>query len=372
MAKQLLVESIRIDGQTQSRERINADAVAEYAEAMKAQAGSAGPAPAWPPVVVFWDGREYWLADGFHRVLAARSIGRKNIAADVRQGSREDAAWASCAANQTHGLRRSNADKRKAVEIALRLHSEMTDRAIAGHCGLSHPFVAEIRRQVVTVTTSGPRQSRVGRDGKNYPPPQSRSKTGAAQGPGSRPEFTAGQGLGPPPRPEERPGFVPAAGSTPGQMQGVTGYAEESHAVTGAATVEAAGKTGRTPDYLVDDLGRRIPEDRLPLWGRRQEVQDMLTALSRVRVALREAQDNRDPLFSEVPFSSALAHLDQAYNAVQVAKPYAVCAFCQGHGCNACGQRGLLGKFRWDTVVPKEHKEAVARLIEKEQRAGVV
>ena len=93
----------------------------------------------------------------------------------------------------------------------------------------------------------------------------------------------------------------------------------------------------------------------------------MLTALSRVRVALREAQDNRDPLFSEVPFSSALAHLDQAYDAVQVAKPYAVCAFCQGHGCKACGQRGLLGKFRWDTSVPREHKEAVARLIEKER-----
>jgi len=105
------------------------------------------------------------------------------------------------------------------------------------------------------------------------------------------------------------------------------------------------------------------------LWERRQEVQDMLTALSRVRVTLREAQDSRDPLFSEIPFSSALAHLDQAYDAVQVAKPYAVCALCQGHGCKACGQRGLLGKFRWDTAVPKEHKEAVARLIEKEGAA---
>jgi hypothetical protein len=102
------------------------------------------------------------------------------------------------------------------------------------------------------------------------------------------------------------------------------------------------------------------------LWDRRQEVQDMLTALSRVRVALGKAQDNRDPLFSEVPFSSALAHLDQAYDAVQVAKPYAVCAFCQGHGCKACGQRGLLGKFRWDTAVPKEHKDAVALLIKKD------
>ena len=90
----------------------------------------------------------------------------------------------------------------------------------------------------------------------------------------------------------------------------------------------------------------------------------MLTALSRVRVALGKAQDTRDPLFSEINFSAAIAHLDQAYALVQVAKPYAVCAFCQGLGCKVCGQRGLLGKFRWDTAVPREHTEAVARLIE--------
>ena len=116
----------------------------------------------------------------------------------------------------------------------------------------------------------------------------------------------------------------------------------------------------------VDDVGRQIPDHLLELWGRRQEVQDMLTALSRVRVALRKAQDSQDPLFSEVPFSSALAHLDQAFDAVQVAKPYAVCAVCQGRGCKSCSDRGLLGKFRWELAVPVEHKEAVARLIEKQ------
>ena len=95
----------------------------------------------------------------------------------------------------------------------------------------------------------------------------------------------------------------------------------------------------------------------------------MLTALSRVRVALREAQDTRDALYSEVPFSSAIAHLDQAYNAVQVAKPYAVCAFCQGHGCKACGQRGLVGKWRWD-LVPVELRKEIERLVKKEAANG--
>ena len=345
MSRQLLVESIRIDGETQCRERINEETVAEYAEAMKSPAGQA-----WPPVTVFFDGKEFWLADGFHRVLAAKRIGRKNILADVKQGSREDAAWAACAANQTHGLRRTNADKRKVVEIALRLRPRISDRLIAAHCGLSDPFVGHVRRQVLTVSTS---TTRTGADGKEYPVPAPRSKGPDGQGLGPSTGAEHGAGLGPPPRTEERRGFgaVPP-GPPPAPSERLP-------------PVAVGGKRSGP----VDEIGRRIPEHLIELWGRRQEVQDMLTALSRVRVALREAQDSKDPLFSEVPFSSALAHLDQAYDAVQVAKPYAVCAFCQGLGCKACGSRGLLGKFRWDTTVPREHKEAVARLIEKEGAA---
>ena len=344
MPRQLLVESIRIDGQTQSRERINDETVGEYAEAMKAPA-----AANWPPVTVFFDGKEYWLADGFHRLLAAQRIGRKNITADVKQGSREDAAWAACAANQTHGLRRTNADKRKAVEIALGLHPEMSARQIAVHCGVDDSLVAGVR-----VRCGIPAPERVtGRDGKSYPVPAPRAKAAPAQGlgPSSRAELTAGHG--PPPRSDERCG-PPAqpAGSPPA-----------------AAERPGAESAGRKAGGPVDDIGRRIPDHLLELWGRRQEVQDLLTGISRARVAIKAAQDSKDPLFSEVPYSSAIAHLDQAYNAVQVAKPYAVCAFCQGHGCKVCGQRGLLGKFRWDTSVPREHKEAVARIIEKERGA---
>lgn len=363
MPRQLLVEAIRVDGDTQSRERINEETVGEYAEAMK----SAAKAP-WPALLVFFDGTEYWLADGFHRLLAARRIGKKNIMAEVKDGSREDAAWASCAANQTHGLRRTNADKRKAVAIALKLQPKMSDRAIAGHCGLSDPFVGQVRRQVLTVSTSTPR---TGTDGKQYPVPPARAKDKPAQG------------LGPPPRPEDRPvsaaATVPKRAGAPADASlgsvlqedapaGTAGKAEPCESPSPAA---AAAGVGRKPDVPIDDVGRRIPDHLMELWGRRQEVQDMLTAVSRVRVALQKAQDTRDPLFSEVPYSAALAHLDQAYDAVQVAKPYAVCAVCQGHGCKTCLQRGLLGKFRWDNTVPVEHKEAVARLIENQRSREV-
>ena len=90
----------------------------------------------------------------------------------------------------------------------------------------------------------------------------------------------------------------------------------------------------------------------------------MLSAISMIRVALRKAQANRDPLFAEVPYSSTLIDLNRAYDNVQVTLPYAVCAHCQGHGCKACGQRGLIGKCRWNRV-PAELKKEIERQVEK-------
>jgi ParB-like chromosome segregation protein Spo0J len=43
------------------------------------------------PVTVFDTGDELFLADGHHRVEAARRLGRMTIEANVRRGSRHDA-----------------------------------------------------------------------------------------------------------------------------------------------------------------------------------------------------------------------------------------------------------------------------------------
>ena len=80
----LRIADIRTDGGTQSRVQLDWIAVSEYAAAMKDGAQ-------FPPVVVFHDGAEYWLADGFHRVRAAENAGLDTVAADVRQGTRRDA-----------------------------------------------------------------------------------------------------------------------------------------------------------------------------------------------------------------------------------------------------------------------------------------
>lgn len=111
--QRLKLSQIRTDGGTQTRAEVSVTAIQEYADALLGEA-------TLPPVTVFYDGSEYWLADGFHRYRAHEQIGWREIDADVKQGTRRDAILYSVGANTAHGLRRTNADKRRAVETLLR------------------------------------------------------------------------------------------------------------------------------------------------------------------------------------------------------------------------------------------------------------
>jgi Holliday junction resolvasome RuvABC endonuclease subunit len=104
----------------------------------------------FPPVVVFYDGSDYWLADGFHRVEAATRTGWPEIEVELKLGSRRDAILYAVGSNATHGLKRTPADKRHAVQLLLKDEQwcQWSDRAIAKHTDTSHPLVAKVRVQV--------------------------------------------------------------------------------------------------------------------------------------------------------------------------------------------------------------------------------
>ena len=136
------LREIRTDGGTQARAKLDEAKVEEYAEALGAGA-------IFPPVVVFYDGSAYWLADGFHRVAARRRGGASDdsvIPADVRSGTRRDAVLFACGANATHGLARSIDDKARAVVTLLRDDEwgQWSYREIARRCQVSHDFVGNV------------------------------------------------------------------------------------------------------------------------------------------------------------------------------------------------------------------------------------
>ena len=135
----MLIASIRRDGGTQIRAALDEATVTHYAAI----------GTALPPVRVFYDGKDYWLSDGFHRVEAALRSGRKRIDAEIKKGTRRDAILDAVGANATHGLPRSNADKRRAVETLLADSewSQMPDRALAKLACVSHTYVSEVREK---------------------------------------------------------------------------------------------------------------------------------------------------------------------------------------------------------------------------------
>ena len=90
---------------------------------------------------------------------------------EVHTGTRIDALKHALGANRDHALKRSNADKRRCVEIALREFGGMSDRAISDLCGVHHDFVSRMRKEQVSLNdTSTPAPThRQGKDGKSYP-----------------------------------------------------------------------------------------------------------------------------------------------------------------------------------------------------------
>lgn len=145
----IALSGIRLDDAIQPRCELDRSTVEEYAAELTLGA-------TFPAVVVFRDAEGvHWLADGFHRWHAHRTIGRESIVVDVREGSRRDAMLHAAGANAAHGLRRTNADKRRAVAMLLEDEewSEWSDREIARRCGVTHPLVARIRASLETATS---------------------------------------------------------------------------------------------------------------------------------------------------------------------------------------------------------------------------
>ncbi len=86
----------------------------------------------------------------------AALAGLAEVAADLREGSRKDALLYAASANASHGLRRTNADKRRAVLLVLGACSKWSDRRIAEVCGVGNKFVGDVRRQVCSEHTPKP------------------------------------------------------------------------------------------------------------------------------------------------------------------------------------------------------------------------
>lgn len=140
----LEISDLRRDGGLLCRAFIQVDVVAAYAASLMSGAQ-------FPPAIAFDDGKEIWLADGYHRFAAAECIGQKTFNVDVRLGSLRDAILyvTSRGASEIQGLPHSEGDRCRVVKRLL-LDPEWrkwSNDRIADHCGVSTQFVRRIRQE---------------------------------------------------------------------------------------------------------------------------------------------------------------------------------------------------------------------------------
>lgn len=353
MATTIAISRIKINGGTQIREALYDNAtLAEYRDAMEAGAS-------FPPVHVVEDGDNLWLVDGFHRVAAAQALGRKTIEANVREGTLEEAQWLACGANR--GLMRTNADKRAAVVAALKhpRSRDLSDRAIATHCGVNHHLVADVRREQASQNLENPKvgvspSSTLGSaSGKKLT-----ERGGIAAGPSpvatarkhealiasimpKQPEPTVA------PEPDEDDNFE--------DMDAALGFDEPP-----APEPAPAAATTPKPARLVDYQGREVPRELVQKWvllTRQYEataatIVAAKNAAGQHRAALTRASksitDGALVRHSDLDGWNLGSELKRAELSLERLRPWVVCPECDGTGgeqgrwCNYCGAAGWL------------------------------
>jgi hypothetical protein len=151
---------------TQARAALSETIIHEYAEALAR-------GEAFPPIEVYFDETTYWLADGFHRVNAATIAGHTTIAAVVRTGGTREALLHAVSANEEHGYRRTDADRRHAVRLLLAdaAWRAWNNSAIARQCRVSEFLVRTLRRELEPpqdTQEQSKRTKRVQHGGKTY------------------------------------------------------------------------------------------------------------------------------------------------------------------------------------------------------------
>lgn len=139
----LPLDALTTDPRLQLRVRLDEEAIQRYVDAMARRSW-------FPALECFYDGANYYLADGYHRLEAARRVGWTKIRVRARGGTFRDAVLFSAGANDRHGLPRTAADKRKAVLTLLGDPEwvKWSNRAIARQCNVSSKFVDNLRAEM--------------------------------------------------------------------------------------------------------------------------------------------------------------------------------------------------------------------------------
>lgn len=176
----LPLSDLKFDPRLQCRAQMSQEVIEEYAELFRTSKPSDWPfaEPMEAVEVKTGDGVLRFVTNGFTRGNAANAVGRKVVNVNVIKGTWETAVRKACIANAKQGQRRTNEDKRRAVEVALTEMPTLSLAQIAEACLVSRTFVSTVRK----ARGEAPAQV-TGTDGKTYPGTKAGPKNGSVVAP---------------------------------------------------------------------------------------------------------------------------------------------------------------------------------------------
>jgi hypothetical protein len=232
--RELPLDELVLDEELNLRDRLDDFTVERYADAWERL----------PPVTVFEVDGRYLLTDGFHRHAAAVMLNRRSIPAEIRVGTFEDALDFVSSVNLFHGLPLTRHERRRAVEVKLRIHPDWSDRRLAEGMAVGRELIAKVRRQLVESGQVPGDLGRIGSDGKTY----SAGREPSVRAPKEKPA--------PPEEPRERPGrpaWEEAAAPAPAAPRAEVG--DKKVAITPQGTVSVS-----TINEMLDMMARQVME----------------------------------------------------------------------------------------------------------------
>jgi hypothetical protein len=303
------------------RASIRKDVVEEYFDAYEAKVKM-------PEVVLFEIEKDHFLiADGMHRVSAMLEfpeISKWAWTMDVRKGDYVECLRFALRANERHGLRRSNEDKRQAAVTALKEFPKVSNVQLAEIAVVSDGLIAELRKDLTNANIIPKSDKTTGKDGKERPVNLKNPRLDVKK-----------------PSKSEDSGDVDT---------------EPARIVAGPLPVK-------------DAVGITVPAKALAYWDRRQEVVDMMDNISNVKCDIEKANKLGDKMFVEVG-NAVLADLSMCRQAISHALPYTVCPTCNGQlveKCGLCRGRGVISKELYMTV-PIEIRNMREKMMKKVQK----
>lgn len=156
--REVPLDDLVLDPNLNLRDRLDDFTVERYADSWERL----------PPITVFEVDGRLLIADGFHRHAAAVMMGKRTIPAEIRAGTFTEALDFVASVNLFHGLPLTRAERRRAVEVKLKLHPDWSDRRMAQELAVSRELVLKIRKQLIESHQIPNLPGRVGADGKLY------------------------------------------------------------------------------------------------------------------------------------------------------------------------------------------------------------